>query len=490
MRMKSLFGKQMFLFTSILLIGLILLDGALLQVFSSYYIEQREKNLLYQTQKLAEEYTKPFYTGVINLSDLKKDIQVLTDYTGVNVFLLDGDGRVFVVSSQINQEWVGQTITDEVVQSVLEGNAVSTQGHLGGMFKETALTVGYPIAVEDSVLGGIFLSVSMPAIEQGFKGVYKAGVMAVSIAVCISAVFVYYSSRRISKPLVAMNQAAKVIAGGNFDKRIEIEGEDEVAQLAASFNEMAESLDKNEQIRREFIANISHDLRSPLTSVQGFLTAVLDGTVPEEKRNYYLEIVLEETKRLSRLANNIMELSQVQAKAIEPNPEDFDVNELLRDCLTTLSPQFQYKEILPSAEFDTETLFVRADREMILRVVQNLLDNALKFTEIGGRIQVESASKAGKAYVVVRDSGRGMTEEEMRHVFDRFYKADGSRSEYTSGSGLGLAIAKEFIAAHLETLTVSSQPGEGSAFTFSLPLAAPAGKKGDGKAAAAKNDGR
>ena len=292
--------------------------------------------------------------------------------------------------------------------------------------------------------------------------------------IIIGLVLVYGSTKRMTQPLIEMNEAAKIIADGRLDKRIEVNSNDEIGQLADSFNLMTESLEETEKNRQEFIANISHDLRSPLTSIRGFIEAIVDGTIPEEKQNHYLKIVLEETGRLSKLANDLVDLSSAQAGKMVIEKCDFDINDLIRESIEVMEPRFKQKSIKVNAIFADEVTIVNADPNKIKRVLQNLIDNAIKFSFNGGEIIVEVEEKNKKVFVHVKDNGKGITKDEMKHVFERFFKADTSRGLDKTGVGLGLSIVKEFINAHGERVEVKDREGGGTEFVFALT---PSGKK-------------
>jgi signal transduction histidine kinase len=265
-----------------------------------------------------------------------------------------------------------------------------------------------------------------------------------------------------------MSEAAKQIAGGDFEKRVRAKGHDEVSQLADSLNNMAESLDQQERGRREFISNISHDLRSPLTSIRGFVQAIKDGAASPAKIDRYLDIVLDETDRLSKLANDIVDLSQAEARQLAIEKSIFDINRLIRDTAMLFETQIIQKELNFGLSFADNQNIVSADHEKIRRVIYNLLDNAIKFTLEGGTVITETSVKDGRVWVTVRDNGVGISTEDQKHIFDRFYKADSSRGLDKRGNGLGLSIVREFTRVHGSTVTLISAPGKGSAFTFAL----------------------
>lgn len=431
-------------------------------------MRETEEQLIQQGQTIAKEISKTHITG--NMKNLQYELQVLDDYMKATVFFIDREGVMVMASPGIKEKWIGQAITNiEALKGVLEGNVVTLEGRVNGMFDEPVLMVGYPF--QSGRIAGIFMCTSMPEIQRSLRGVYVAGLFSLWFALILGTILVYFSTKKITRPLLEMNEAAKIIAGGDFAQRVEISSEDEVGQLAESFNHMAQSLHEYETMRREFIANVSHDLRSPLTSIQGFLNAILDGTIPDEKKNHYLNIVLEETQRLTKLSNDIVDLSQAQSSAVIVNRQKYNINQLIRDVLERFEPVILEKDLEVKILFYDKDTFVWADKEKIQRVVQNLLDNAIKFSEYGGVIEIETNKmEKNKISVSIKDFGTGISKEDQRYVFDRFYKADTSRGVDKTGSGLGLSIVKEFILAHGENIAVTSEKNKGTTFVFSLQL--------------------
>lgn len=468
---KSVLKKQIVFYISILIISFLALGATMSKVYSNYYIKQKQKELIQSGERISDEYSKYFYTGIINSSKLKYEFQILEDYMNANVFIFNNSGQIAVVSSGIDEDAVGMVLTDENIARCLNGEIVVLEGRMEGIFQNTSLIVGYPIEYNGNVLGGILMYISMPEIQSSIMEVYK-GIAAVMVVIFIIGVsLVYFSSKKLLKPILEMNEAAKEIASGNYDKRISIESEDEIGQLGQSFNYMAESIAAQEEKRKDLIANISHDLRSPLTSIQGFVSALLDGTIPYEDQERYLNIVLEESKRLNRIASDLVDLSVIQSEGAKLNLSEFDLNELIRTLIKYMEKRFIDKNAKTELIFAEEKSMVLADKDKIFRVMQNLLDNALKFIESGGRIQIETEiMNDNKIKVFVRDNGEGISDEALRNVFERFFKEDKSRNLDITGGGIGLAIAKDFIKAHGETIGVNSEKGKGAEFYFTLKL--------------------
>lgn len=471
MAVKTIFKKQMILYMGILFISLFIFGTGVYTLYTRQYMKEQEQQLILQGERFKESMTALYFSGAVDMSRLDFELQIMEKYMDVSVFFMDDKGKVSLVSQSLNKSWIGQTITDEAVSIVLSGKVASLTGRVGGMFNETVLTVGYPISIGGTSLGGVFMCKPIDVMERTARDMRNVIFLGMIPVVFIVSCLVYFSSKRISQPLRDMNEAAKIIADGSFDKRISVKSSDEVGQLAQSLNNMAESLEKNENNRRKFIANISHDLRSPLTSIQGFIGAIVDGTIPFEKQGYYLNIILEETSRLTKLANDMTDLSKAEAGVMEVEFCEFDINDMVRESLQTFEQRFIQKKITAHAVFDSEYLNVNADANMILRVIQNLIDNAIKFSDYEGEITVETWSEKQKVYVCVKDNGSGIEEEEQKKVFERFFKSDVSRGLDKSGVGLGLSIVKEFIKAHDEKIKVKSQVGKGTEFIFSLKKA-------------------
>lgn len=290
----------------------------------------------------------------------------------------------------------------------------------------------------------------------------------VIVGLCI--VLILLLNYSITTPLVEMNSVAKEISRGNYSKHVLVTSSDEVGQLAQSFNAMADELEKTDTMRKDFIANISHELRTPLTSINGFVQGILDGTIPASEQRRYLEIVLAESQRLSRLTREMLDLSRIESGKYKISKAVFDINELLRRVIITLGDKLEEKEIDFVADFKEERICVAADAGCIEQVCVNLMDNAIKFTDKGKNITVTSEIVGGKARITIADEGKGISKEDLAHIWDRFYTENKSRSG-NSGMGLGLSIVKRLLAEHGEDINVESEPGKGTAFSFELELA-------------------
>ena len=298
-----------------------------------------------------------------------------------------------------------------------------------------------------------------------------------TLVICVVAAFVvlfssYFIATRIINPFVDMNHIVQCYSKGDFSQRIPVQGKDEASQLGKSFNEMADQLKNLEVTRQSFVANVSHELRSPLTSMKGFLEAMMDGTIPPEEHEHYIEIVLSETRRMTAMVNDLLDLARIESGIITVNYEVFDINELIRRTLITFEARISEKQMELDVRFSTEQTYVYADSNQISQVLRNLIDNAIKYSPEGRTLLVSTYTLRKEVYVTIRDTGVGIPAEDVPHIFDRVYKVEKAHTPSPQvGSGLGLAIVKKIIEAHDQSITVKSARGKGTQFTFTLEKA-------------------
>jgi len=461
-----IFWKQLLLYLGTLVISFVLLALVLTQGIRGFLTEQKIAELTTLAQRVAHSMENLWqYGGIYNIFILETEIRNIHQYTDSAVMIIDNRYEVIV------RHGFEATLPDvAALAPLMYGEVVAVIGTADTPAFAPLLVVGYPFWFDGQVWGAALVGFSMEELENAISEMYRITLIALAGIGFFALILIYMSSRAISRPLRQVNEAASVIAGGDFDKRLPVRSKDEIGQLAKEFNRMAESLQQQERIRREFIANLSHDMRSPLTSMRGFLTAISDGTISPEQQPHYLNIVMDESERLIKLSNNILDIHRIQDAEVELTKIEFDINDLIRKTILGFQQRALDKRIMITSHFAHPIDIVNADEEKIGRVMYNLIDNALKFTPEEGEITVETTVTAatGKIAISVADTGRGMTEEEQQRVFDRFYKGDPSRNEDKMGSGLGLSIVKEFVRAHGEWVTVESKIGVGSVFGFML----------------------
>ena len=336
--------------------------------------------------------------------------------------------------------------------------------------------------VADEAEGGLLLVIGdLRPLRSASADMLLWTVLISVMALIASGVVSYYTSYRVIHPFVEMNRAVQCYSRGDFSTRIPVEGKDEAAQLGESLNEMAEQLRGLEDTRRSFVANVSHELRSPLTSMKGFLEAMQDGTIPPEDYPEYIEIVLNETRRMVTLVNDLLDLARIESGTIQLNFEVFDINELIRRTLLTFEARLLENEMEMDVRFAQEQCMVLADPAQIGQVLRNLIDNAIKYSPKGRPLAVSTYSMRRTVYITVRDNGIGIPQEDVPHVFDRFYKVEKAHTPAPQmGSGLGLSIVKRIIESHGQSITVRSARGRGTQFTFTLERASAMKRGSDG----------
>lgn len=468
MRRRSIY-IQLFAAIMTLFLASILVTGTLLFSFMGTYLTARhEKELdniarqVVNIMVLIADSSRQFSAEgfVLNLS-------AVAESTGTFIFVLDGEGDL--VTSSI--DGFSENIKDEYTRDVLAGKNATYRGTLGGLFNGEMLTVARPIEYMGEIQGGVLVSIPTPEVTKMRIEVIKIFLFNAAVAALLVAVLVYFISKRITKPLSQITEAARSIAGGDFSRRVSIDAENEFSELGETFNHMAASIEQLENMRSSFIANVSHDLRTPMTTIIGFVQGIMDGTIPEEKHKWYLSIVLDESKRLSRIVTDLLDLSKLEQGSFNIEMREFDINELIRLNIIKFEKRITEKNIRLTVGFESENLRVMADKDAIQRVVTNLFDNAVKFTQEGGFIDINTGVKQGRAFVSIQNSGMGIEQKDLIHIFDRFYKTDKSRSQDKNGAGLGLYIVKSILQAHGEKVWAESEPGQYTRFSFTLAKA-------------------
>ena len=389
----------------------------------------------------------------------------------ITVLLCDNEGDILLaVGSDRREVSAEASIPKTLMDEVNGGNAISQAEQLSGVFEKPHYLYAVPVYNEfNSVCGTVFVCASSVMLTDLLEIIIQTIVIA-SLWVLIAALIaVYFISDKVIGPLKEISKAAKSFAAGKFDVRVRVRGGGEVAELAVAFNNMAESLNNYDTMRNTFMSNVSHDLRTPMTSISGFIDGILDGVIPPEKHRYYLQLVSEEVKRLSRLVASLLDLSRIQAGERKFTMAPFDICEMGRQILISFEQKICDKNLAVEFECDEEHMDVVADRDAIYQIFYNLCDNAVKFASEGGAFRIGIRKlKSRKVLVTVYNEGQGISEADLPYVFERFYKSDKSRGLNKSGVGLGLFIAKTIVDAHEEKIWVESEYGKNCRFNFTL----------------------
>ncbi len=440
------------------------------------FIRNEEKQLIRQCQLLSESYTQIYesdmYNNKSNFEKFANEVEAVDMYSDLNFSMVDMYFKVLVAAdnSVLNP---GDELEDPDLKNVLNDKIVISKNSMRNIFDEQVLSIAYPLKIWDGVVGALIVSKPLTIIQNSIKQITTLIVACLILSCILSAFVMSRITRKILIPVEKISSTANHFAQGNFDKRINFKSNDEIGSLVESLNHMADRLEDQEKIRTRLISNISHDLRSPLTSISGFLTAIRDGIVKEEKRDYYIDIIYTETCRLRKLVNNILDITKIKNHEVKLNKTPNDINELIEQITLTISQRLEEKNITLEKNFESEKCVALFDYDKIQRVLYNLIDNAYKFTPENGKITITigPGRLKNKYYISIKDSGIGIKKEEQPNIFERFYKSDASRSMDKTGSGLGLSIVKEFVNEHGEELELYSEQGEGCEFVFTLERA-------------------
>lgn len=339
-----------------------------------------------------------------------------------------------------------------------------TRGYFNGNTGFSTLTL---FSLKEGKLLLIHSNITGAFSDFGILTAWMVAVFFVGLLMCV--LICNYCAHRVVDPFVRINHIVRCYSRGDFSQRIPAAGTDEASQLGRSFNEMAEQLKDLEATRRSFVANVSHELRSPLTSMKGFLDAMYDGTIPPEEHEHYLGVVLSETRRLADMVNDLLDLARIESGTVTLQYSTFDINELIRRTLITFEARIVEKKLELDIRFAQERCFVSADSKQISQVLRNLIDNAIKYSPEGKSLMVSTYAMRKDVYVSIRDNGVGIPKEDLPHVFDRFYKVEKAHTPSPQvGSGLGLSIVQRIIEQHGQSITVQSAKGRGTQFTFTL----------------------
>lgn len=471
-RFDSLYWQQFLLTAGMVLLTLLLLGVSFYALSYNDTVSERRSEMRQHAELIANmsgDYLAS--DGQTASPSLQNLIALAAGLTKADFLLCNDQGYALLTS---DERLGGQVVSvPQEIQDAVFGDKGFYQGRssIGGAYDIRQFVVAVPVTQEDGGTAGMVLAVmdarSLMSMWRSFIGLFF---MTSAIILLISFVASSLTSMRQIQPIREMVQATRSYAAGNFDVRMQDTGRsDEIGELAASFNNMADSLAETERQRSEFIANISHELKTPMTTIGGYIDGMLDGTIPPEKQQHYMQIVSGEVRRLSRLVRNMLDIAKLQAMGVEESRKTrFDLGEELSDVLITFEQKIYNKHLDVRVDLPDKPVWTRAERDSITQVIYNLIDNAIKFCPDGGRLALRVQVDGGKARVSVENTGPTIDKDELPLLFDRFHKADKSRSADREGWGLGLYIAKTIVGAHGGDIWATSENGV-TQFNFTLP---------------------
>lgn len=456
---------------AVLAIGLL---STLTQNMTDQFLRQNEAQKMYRESTLmASDLKEVFKEDSTKLKDMRKSLEAAAKYMSSEIWIIDVHGNLYFDSNTS----VVQMLAEQGTPKVLEnfniqdfGNSYYRTGSFYDNFSEDTLTVFSTITKDYKVQGYVLIHKPMTEVLSQSTGIVDIAFLSVTIVLICAAALLVAFNFIVYKPIQKITNAAENYARGNFSQRIAIDSNDEIGYLADTLNYMATELDTFEEEQRKFISNVSHDFRSPLTSIKGYIEAMIDGTIPVEMQEKYLNIILFETERLNKLTQNILDLNEFGNRGMSLNITEFDINQMIRNTTMTFEGVCNKKGLSFDLLLTGNDLFVKGDMGKIQQVLYNLIDNATKFSNNNSAIIIETNIRNEKVLISVKDKGIGIPSDSVKKVWERFYKTDLSRGRDKKGSGLGLAIVKEIVQAHNENINVISTEGVGTEFIFTLPL--------------------
>ncbi len=488
----NIFKTYFIVFVSIFVISFVALGTTLILLVNTYSINEKTELLKENSSEIASSISDLFIVNDMNPSYsyqkemICEQLATISSCIDADVFVCSVDGNVIFCKEQVGvtahdsqsmvcAEHTNFKVDDSLLQSVFENGSATTRADIKGI---SCYVVGTAIIApnyvyEQSDYSNRIIGLVVATVKEGttelVMNILKAFLI-ISIVVLGAAFFlIWIITRRMVTPLQQMSDAAKRFAVGDFSYRVNVKSNDELEDLGNAFNDMADALDKLEGSRRSFVANVSHELKTPMTSIAGFIDGILDGTIPKEKQDYYLKIVSDEIRRLSRLVVAMLNMSKMESGDMEIKQKRYNISDQIIHILLTFEQEIEKKNIDIRGLDSMKPHHVYADTDMIYQVVYNLLDNAVKFTNENGFISVSVKDIGSKIEVRIKNSGSGIKQDEITRIFERFYKVDKSRSLDAKGAGLGLYIVKMMVEMNGGRIYAKSDSVSEAEFIFTLP---------------------
>ena len=479
---KSIFIKYILVFLIIITLSFVILAVTISASIVNYSIEAKQMSIVHTALVARQHINTSFKIAVEHIFEdfierrkdsLSQELEEFTKFTeDALIFITDTKGEILLTTTP-DDYFKKNFISENIIKAIIDGqNSSSTYQTLDDVFQTRHLVYPEPLVLLNGEIYGVLFVCSTSATTNLFVEKTIGTIILSCLWVLVATmVIVYFITDNIVSPLKTMSKAAKNFASGRFDVRVPVRGDDEVTELSIAFNNMAAILASKDEMNRVFLSNVSHDLKTPMQIISGYIEGILDGTIPEDRHTHYLNYVTNEISRLSKLVTSLLDITRIQAGELKFTKTNFDVCETARLVLIdSFEQKINEKKIDIEFTCDSENMYVYADKEAVHRILYNLCENAIKFTNESGliRINITDRPKEKKIQVSVYNTGDGIPSEDLPYVFDRFYKSDRSRGLDKTGVGLGLFIIKTIIDAHEEKITVKSEYGKDCEFVFTL----------------------
>lgn len=426
-------------------------------------------NTYQEANMMATDYLPDYFSEEVSLNEVRLQLSGMETHLDAALWFVDREGRLLASAQSEGLPPAPSQIQD--FNPAEAGNSQYLTGDYHGYFQEDVITVIAPVIHGYSPAGYLLVHKSLDYVNEVQGILMRAALITLLVIYFLSFIILLALEFFVYRPLRKITEAATQYASGNLDYEIPVRTEDEMGYLSASLNYMSSQLRDMEDYQKKFVANVSHDFRSPLTSIKGYVEAMADGTIPPEMQKKYLDIILFETERLTDLTQDLLTLNEFDSKNLLLNKENFDIHEMIKNVAASFEGTCTQKKISIELLFASKQMEVFADKRKIQQVLYNLLDNAIKFSDLESTVTIETTERGEKVSISVKDYGIGIPRSALGKIWERFYKTDLSRGKDKKGTGLGLAIVREAIQAHGENISVVSTEGVGTEFIFTLPRA-------------------
>ena len=470
---KKIIFKFILVYILIGVTGFLLISLVMSKLIDDRLIETTSRSLYSEAVQIASDKSllSARVEDTSGQENMRMSLKALAGYHNSEIWLLSEDGTIFFNSADSSAPEKPERLKN--FDPIALGNAYYTTGLFFDHFRENHISVLVPVTSDMNIRGYVAIHMPVTEIVSMRESILQIVYIFFLILFGIFLFVFLLLWITVLRPLKKITAGTQKYVEGNLSYNIPITSEDEMGQLASSLNFMSDEMNKTGEYERNFIANVSHDFRSPLTSIKGYVEAMLDGTIPTDKQDRYLKIVLSETERLTKLTNGLLTLNDMDTSKNHLVLSDFDINAVIRNSATAFEGICTPRHISIRLYLTGEELFVSADMGKIQQVLYNLIDNAIKFSKDNSSIEIESDIRHEKVYVSVRDHGAGIPRSSLNKIWERFYKTDASRGRERKGNGLGLSIVREIINQHGQNITAISTEGVGTEFIFSLDPAEP-----------------
>lgn len=474
--MKSVYLRNFVATATMVSICFLIIACSFVIIGRNYIISEYRSDMEASAKEVSRTASAIAGSDDLNSFALGMSLSSIANSTGNHIFITDFEGKVLNCSDRVPIcRHMGMQLPADVMEQLRFAGFINQIRSMGPLYTANRYVVALPIMDEymPEEIGYVFVTNSVENMLGAWSAFLSVAALVTFCVFFAALLLAHIYSKRMARPLDEMASASRKFARGDFSVRVkQMEDPDnEMGALIDSFNKMADSLEKSEARRSEFFANVSHELRTPMTTISGFADGILDGTIPKDEAEKYLLSIRDETRRLSRLVRDMLDISQMKAKVAEPGRRrSFDITELILQTLLSFESRAGAKNLDVDPQLPENSIMVYADRDAITQVIYNLLDNAVKFSAVGSCITLRLYKDNGKAYVSVKNCGEVIPTEDLPFIFDRFHKSDRSRSMDKTGVGLGLYLVKTIINSHDEDIAVRSENGM-TEFVFTLPLA-------------------